>query len=964
VDAATFVNKWSKFAGKETSGYTSHFDDLCALMAHETPTAADPSASFFCFQRFVAQRDGRPGFADVFYSRHFGWEYKGNHKDLDAAYQQLLRYRENLESPPLLIVSDYRRIVVRTNFTNSITRTITIELDDLISGKPLPASPWTAMEVLHAVFFEPEMLNPSVTPVALTEGAARQFGRVADDLRETREARFDPVTRAHPRSYTDPQVAKFLTRMIFCMFASDVGLLPPNVVSQLIDSFRNNSIQLRDKFSELFRAMSHGGTFGAWNIPYFDGGLFGDDEALSISSQFVDDLRKADELDWSDIEPSIFGTLFERILDPDRRKQIGAHYTSREDIELIVRPVLMEPLDREWAQTVATAEKMRLPLGGSGAAERQKRTRALLQGFLDRLGRKRVLDPACGSGNFLYVSLALLKGLERQVLTAAAHWGVVDLQPSVHPRQLKGIELDPYAHELASVVVWIGYLQWKRKNGIPLDNETPVLEPFTNFLRMDAIVGRADSGRVFEPEWPEADVIVGNPPFLGGKRLRTALGDAEVDAMFEVWNGRVPREADLCCYWFEKARALVAAGKVKRAGLLATQAIRGGKNREVLKAIKRSGDVFFAVDDRAWVLDGAAVHVSMVGFDDGSETQRVLVRHRDGKELERLSVEGISADLTAKVADVTQARPLAENAGISYMGDTKAGPFEIDAVTAERMLEEANPDRRSNAAVVRRWVNGVDLTAQPRHMWIVDFPPGTTEEEAAKYEAPFEYVARTVRPARTGASGHASGTGDWWVHHRPRPTMRWALARLGRYLVTPNLTKFRFFVWLEPDILPDHQLIAFSRDDDYFLGVLQSRIHEAWSLRQGTQLREAESGFRYTPTTCFETFPLPWPPGHEPLGDARHAAVAAAAHELDRLRTGWLNPVNPDGSPWEGDVSKRTLTNLYNARPSWLADAHRRLDETVFSAYGWPDKPATVSDDEIVGRLLALNLARSAASGP
>jgi hypothetical protein len=274
------------------------------------------------------------------------------------------------------------------------------------------------------------------------------------------------------------------------------------------------------------------------------------------------------------------------------------------------------------------------------------------------------------------------------------------------------------------------------------------------------------------------------------------------------------------------------------------------------------------------------------------------------------------------------------------MGDTKGGPFEIDAATAAVLLATPNPDGRSNADVVRPWVNGLDLTRRPRALSIIDFGSGMAEREAALYEAPFEHVLRVGRQERVRSR---SIVGAWWQHERPRPEMRTALVGLRRFLATPNLTKHRLFAWLDIGTVPDHQLIVFARDDDYTFGVLHSRVHEAWARATGTQLREVESGFRYTPTTCFETFPFPRPT------DEQLEATAAAARELVRLRDGWLNP--PGLAPDE--LAKRTLTNLYNQRPTWLANAHQDLDRAVLAAYGWP---ADLGDDEILTRLLALNL--------
>ncbi|HSN77236.1 MAG TPA: type IIL restriction-modification enzyme MmeI [Anaerolineae bacterium] len=445
-----------------------------------------------------------------------------------------------------------------------------------------------------------------------------------------------------------------------------------------------------------------------------------------------------------------------------------------------------------------------------------------------------------------------------------------------------------------------------------------------------------------EPEWPAVEVIIGNPPFLGGKRLRSELGDAYVDALFGLYDGRVPRECDLVCYWFEKARAQIEAGKAKRAGLLATQAIRGGANRKVLERIKQAGDIFWAESDRNWILDGATVHVSMVGFDAGEDQARVL---------NGAAVASINANLSASV-DLTQAIRLPENAGLSFMGVTPAGSFDVPEATArEWMAIPVNPNGRPNSDVLRPYFNGLDLTRRPRRIWIIDFGVGTSLEQAALYQEPFEYVVSNVKPSRLKQRSTIS---QWWLHERPRPDMRSALSKLERYIGTSMVSKYFLFSWIPSEVLPANLLIVVAREDDYFFGVMHSKPHELWARGLGTQLREAESGFRYTPTTTFETFPFPWPPGREPLDDARVEAIAAAARELVRLRDAWLNP--PGAS--EAELKKRTLTNLYNARPTWLDNAHKALDASVFAAYGWP---ADLSDEAILERLLALNLERAKA---
>jgi len=947
------VRKWAASQRTERAAAQEHFIDICRMLDMETPNEADPTGDFYAFEKGAQKTTGDDGFADVWLRGHFAWEYKGKRKDLNTAYQQLLNYHEALEQPPLLVVCDLERFEVHTKWTNTESWVYRFTLLDIDSDEPVEvrtnvgpakdAPKIRAVDVLRALFQEPERLKPNRTTDQITKDAAALFGTIASQLRKWKDG------RTGEQLVDDMRIARFITRLLFCLFATDVGLLPKSAFSELIRAERNDPKAFREGLRELFRVMKTGGRFGPRTLPHFNGSLFDDDDVPEeLTGTEIRILEKLDRLNWTDVEPAIFGTLFERVLDPRVRAKLGAHYTSREDIETLVEPVLMQPLRREWVEVRERAIEAMLrskERGGSEDTQREK-LRAEVEPFLKKLGSIRVLDPACGSGNFLYVSLALLKGLEKEVLGFSELHGV-RFEPVVHPRQLYGIETNPYAHELASIVIWIGYLQWKYRNGLDLAAETPILQPLRQIELKDAILDLSDPAKPREPEWPEVDVIVGNPPFLGGKRLRTELGDAYVDALFAAWDGRVRREADLCCYWFEKARAAIERGAAKRAGLLATQAIRGGANRETLKRIKESGDIFFAHSDRPWVLDGAAVRVSMVGFDDGSETRR---------ELNGRPVEGINANLTAHI-DLTKVKRLPENAGIAFMGDTKVGPFEIDEATAKQMLASPNPHGKPNSDVVRPWVNGSDVTGRPRNMWIIDFPPGTSVEEAALYEEPFKYLEKYVKPERLAARTAKSQDEVWWVHHRPRPDMRGALLGLPRFVVTPRVSKHRLFLWVSANTLPDSAVIAFARDDDYFFGVLHSRPHELWARAQGTQLREAESGFRYTPTTTFETFPLPWPPGEEPWGDPLVEAIAEAARELDELRNRWLNPAPVDGHPWpESELKKRTLTNLYNERPTWLRNAHRKLDEAVFAAYGWDPG---LSDEEVLAKLLALNLERA-----
>lgn len=606
----------------------------------------------------------------------------------------------------------------------------------------------------------------------------------------------------------------------------------------------------------------------------------------------------------------------------------------------------MTPLRREWEVVKAEVEALR-PQWERATGTSKQRLRGQMEGpifaFMERLAQTKTLDAACGSGNFLYVALTLLKDLEKEVRTYATGVGLTEPELGVTPRQFYGIEKNTLAAQMAQVVLWIGYLQWNHYNGFWGYSE-PILQTLDTIQCRDAILDVDAQGNPVEPEWPEADVIVGNPPFLGGSKLRRELGDSYTEALWAIYYTRVSGAADLVCYWFERARVSIATGKAERVGLLATQSIRAGASRKVLERIKQTGDIFMAWSDRPWVLDGAAVRVSMVGFDDGAEVDR---------QLNSKKVGAINADLTSAI-DLTGAVSLRENRDICFLGMMKGGPFDIDTKTAQKMLRDSsNSNSRLNSDVIKPRMNAKDVTTKWSGTWIVDFDDMPIEEAAA-YREPFDYVTKVVKPVRDTVRDVAMRT-KWWLQGRSRPALREAIKEKQRYIVTPRVAKHRVFVWLKPPTLPDHKLCAIARDDDYFFGLLHSWPHEVWSLATSSRHGDGDEGGRpaYTPTTTFETFPFPWPPGHEPQNEPRVEAIAAATRELVAQRDGWLSG---EGTP-ALLIEKRTLTALYNMRPDWLTEAHQQLDEAVCAAYGWP---TDLSDDEILARLLALNLERAA----
>jgi hypothetical protein len=912
-----FAAKWRGVTTGERASSQSHFGDLCRMLGEPTPTDVDPTGAWYAFEKGAGKLEGGDGFADVWKKGFFAWEYKGKRKDLKAAYLQLVGYKDALENPPLLVVSDLERIEVRTNFTGLSPKTYTVTLDDLEA--PDPSEP---LRILRAVFTEPEALRPTFDRAALTEEAARRFAELASAL--------------HARGHEPQAVAHFLDKLLFCLFAEDTGLLPKGLFSRLADATRAKPDDFGAALGELFgRMASGGGMFGVERIDWFNGGLFDSADVLRLSTPEIGLLVEVGRLDWGRIEPAIFGTLFERGLDPAQRTQLGAHYTSRDDIWRLVEPVVIRPLRREYAAMQARVTELTLRRDASTKKGPDPEALRLFGAFLDRLRAVRVLDPACGSGNFLYIALQALKDLELE----AIGWGSLVLRvpqqfPGVGPEAVLGIEINLYAAELARVTIWIGEIQWMLNHGFAYRRD-PILRPLDSIATMDALLDLSDPTKPSEAQWPVAEFVVGNPPFLGNRFLRRKLGSEYTEALWSVFDDRLAHSSDLCCYFHEKARAQVEAGRTRRAGLLATQGIRGQANRGVLQRISRSGSVFFARSDEPWVLSGAAVHISFIGQDDGSQRDRELDGHM---------VAEINPDLTTGV-DLTKACRLPENANAAFMGDIKVGPFDIPQDLAHSLIAAPNPDGRSNRDVVRPWVNGLDLTRRNRNMWIVDFGLDMSEQEAALYEAPFEYVRRVVFPVR--ATNEAACCRErWWIHHNARPEMRRALAGLGRFLATPRLTKHRLFVWLDPSVVPDSQVIAVARDDDYSIGVLHSRVHEEWARGTGTQLREVESGFRYTPTTCFETFPFPRPT------DEQRERIGEAARRLVELRDGWLNPPGLDDQA----LAFRTLTNLYNERPAWVEHAHVAIDAAVLAAYGWS---SDLDSEELLARLLELNLARA-----
>ncbi|MHB9101850.1 MAG: DUF559 domain-containing protein, partial [Sulfuricella sp.] len=917
-----FIEKWRDNPLKERASYQLHFIDLCALLG--VPTPSPSSHETYCFERGAARTGAGQGWADVWKKGFFGFEYKAMRRNLGEALKQLMTYALALDNPPLLVVCDTNIIEIHTHFTNAPSEVHTIALEDIAS----PAN----LEKLRWLFTDPDKFHPQRTISEITEEAAGKFAALAQSL--------------NARGHAPQIVAHFLNQCLFCLFAEDAELLPAKLFERLLDKSQTDPAKLSSRFEELFNAMRKGGDFALEDIHWFNGGLFETVQALPLIASEITTLHAAAKLDWSGIEPSIFGTLFERGLDPKKRSQLGAHYTDQQSILRIINPVIVEPLAAEWeAAKRLIAERMALyEKGGKGSKNALQEAQGAFIAYLERLKHFKVLDPACGSGNFLYLALRALKDLEHKANLEAEQLGLHrQVSIEVSPANVLGIELNPYAAELARVTVWIGEIQWMLKNGYPI-RKSPILQPLDHIENRDALLlfpspsGRgargegeevirkhsnlpselrefarelrqnqtdaenllwmllrdrrfagqkfrrqhplppyvidfycheeklaveldggqhADNieydeartkfiaeqgirvirywnnqvlqetesvlqhlwneltespsplaplpegeGNTVEAHWPTVDAIIGNPPFLGGSKMRSELGDDYTEALRKCYADRVPGGADLVTYWFEKARAQIEAGNCQRAGLVATNSIRGGANQQVLARIlnsprplagEGSGErvmrIFNAWSDEEWINEGAAVRVSLVCFSSVIPAQAGI----QSVVLNGQPVESIHADLTAGDGlNLTQAKQLKENAAVCFMGASKKGAFDIEGDLARQWLKLPNPNGRPNGDVIKPLWNGLDVTRRPRDGWIIDFGTAMSEADAALYEVPFGYVQQHVKPEREKNNREAYRK-YWWRHAEARPGMRAALKDLPRYIATPHVSKHRVF---------------------------------------------------------------------------------------------------------------------------------------------------------------------------
>lgn len=966
-----FIEKWQKVNIKESAAAQSHFNDLCDLLEHPKPLEADPDGTWFTFEFGAEKTSGRPGFADVFYKKHFGWEYKGKKKDLTKAYEQLQQYAPALSNPPLLITCDMERFIIHTNWNDLVSEKHEIALEELLNPDKL--------NLLRHAFHEPDKLKPKKSRQELTEEIAGNFAKISEQLRK--------------RGNDPHEVAHFVNRLIFCMFAEDIGLLPKSLFTDLINKGYTDATFIQERLSKLFKAMNKGGDWGSDDIKWFNGGLFDNDKALKLEPDEIKLIFEAAKKDWSDIDPSIMGTLFERGLDPKKQSQLGAHYTDREMIMKIINPVINDPLEMEWESVKKLIEAELLKAEDYRSRENTKanaaqgtkaenRARKAYNKFIAKVRHFKVLDPACGSGNFLYLSLNALKDMERKIsLYGEATFGLPQDMPEIGPENIYGIEINPYAAELARVSVWIGEIQWIKKHGFTVP-ANPVLRKLKNIVNHDALINEDGS----QYAWPKVDVVVGNPPFIGARKLKPELGKTYVEILRKTYKGLISNGSDFVCFWFLKSHDYMRKNQLKRAGLVSTNSIRGGKNRLVLDGIFNELEIFNAWADEAWINDGASVRVSMTCFGVKKQKNEIKINGQPA--------EIIYSDLTARIdnvgTDLSQAKKLTPNKKIAFQGvvprsevNKKAkenlglpdASFFVSGEKAREFLSlPTNPNGRPNADVLAPCTIGRDITGRSMDRFIVDFG-NMSENEAALYEAPYEYILpvkehRAVMDQKTALE-------TWWMLWRSRPEMKEKLQKHDKYICTPRVSKHRVFVWISTSILPDNATVAICRDDDLTFGIVHSKFHELWALSLCTFLGKGNDP-RYTPTSCFETFPFPksMEPNQSVSEQAKNPKaqkIADAAARLNELRENWLNPSDlvkqipevvkgipcrliPVSEEAEKILKKRTLTNLYNEKPAWLLHAHKELDDAVAGAYGWP---LDLSDDEILEKLFELNQERT-----
>ncbi len=1027
-----FIARWQgREGGQERANYGLFLTELCDVLdvPRPDPAAASTEENDYVFERAVRGQatDGSSGAGriDLYKRGCFVLEAKqsrqaGGTKELAVQYLPgleppkrgvrdasrtwdvlMLNARRQAEGyaralpvahgwPPFILVCDVGHVIETyadfsgqgKNYAQFPDRqSFRIYLEDLRRPE--------IRERLARIWTDPMHLDPARETARVTRAIAERLAAVSKALEE--------------QGHEAEEVAMFLMRCLFTMFACSPGieLLPEASFRDLLHRCEQDSSRFVYMVGQLWEAMDTGAFAFALEakVRRFNGEFFRTRTVLPLGREEIGELRHAASYDWHEVDPSIFGTLLEQALNKSERRRLGAHYTPRAYVERLVVATVVEPLRHDWEQALSTAERQK-------SAGRPDEAVATVQAFHATLCRTRILDPACGTGNFLYVSLELLKRLEGEVLEALANLGgqeaLTGLEGhTVDPHQFLGLEINPRAAAIAELVLWIGYLQWhfRTQDGMPRE---PILRAFHNIegkfdavlkaevsLARDAhglpLTRRAADGSIVEveaytnprqPEWPPAEFIVGNPPFIGGKDIRARLGDERTEALWAA-HPSMNESADFVMYWWDHAAGLLThKGTVlRRFGLVTTNSISQVFQRRVMERhllAKTPISLVMAIPDHPWTKatrDAAAVRIAMtvgeVGAREGvlREVVRETGLDTDAPLIEFVEFAGtINPDLTVGV-DVTKARALLANEGLSSPGVKLHGAgFIVTPQAAEHLGLGKRPGLERH---IREYRNGRDLTYRPRGVMVIDLFGLSVEQVRTSYPEVYQHLATTVKPKRdtqlavSGTKDAEAYTREWWLFGKPRQELRPGLEGLPRYVATVETAKHRTFSFLDASILPDNRLLAVCSSDSFILGVLSSRLHITWALATGGSLEDRPV---YTKTRCFDPFPFP------AADDLQKQRIRVIAEDLDAHRKHVL-----------AEHPHLTLTGLYNVleklRAGTAPDAldtdnrrifddglvlilkelHNRLDAAVAAAYGWP---ADLSDNDILVRLVALNQER------
>ncbi|MDF1486574.1 class I SAM-dependent DNA methyltransferase [Ramlibacter sp. H39-3-26] len=1034
-----FIQRWQHNTASELATAQSFVMDLCELLGvakpHPTP------GQDYMFERPVtfAHGDGSTssGRIDCYRRGHFVLEAKklkaaGHTKGFDDG---LLRARSQGEAyaralpahegrPPFVLVVDVGTVIeVYAEFSKTggtytpypDPRSHRLQLADLARPE--------VQDRLRRIWTDPDSLNPARISAQVTRDVAALLAQLAKSL-EGNGANFkpnQPLALIQQAPIAPETVAAYLTRCLFSMFAEDVELLPKGAFLGLLQTHRDDPATLQQMLRILWADMDRGGFSAALAKPvlHFNGKLFKgagqDGYSLLLTPAQVDLLIAAAQSNWREVEPAIFGTLLERALDPAERHALGAHYTPRAYVERLVLPTVIEPLRAAWSDAQAAALVLAHEanmLQGKAMEAKLAEARAEVKKFHHQLCTTRVLDPACGSANFLYVTLEHLKRLEGEIVNQLEALGHTQDQlgfegETVTLQQLRGIELNERAAAMAELVLWIGYLQWHIRTRGNAAVAEPVVHNYGNIECRDAVLAwdaqelaynaagqllsRWD-GRTFKThpvtgeqvpdeaaqvpqwrylgarkaQWPQADFIVGNPPFIGNKRMRDALGDGYVQALRGAWP-EIPESADFVMFWWHHAAAQVAAGHTRRMGLITTNSLTMVFNRRVVQAALDKGThLHMAIADHPWVdsANGAAVRIAMTVLASSTGEGSVLTVEQEipgehGEVAVTLTKKPglVHADLTVG-ANVAAATPLRANAQIGNRGVIPHGAGFI--VSKEEAAKLGNPP------IIRAYRNGRDLTETPRGAFVIDAHGLSAEELRDKYPAIYQWLLERVKPDRE-QNNRARVRDLWWLFAEARVVMRASLSGLKRYIVTGQVAKHRVFQFLDASILPDDKLIAIALDDAFSLGVLSSQLHVCWALALGGRLGVGNDPV-YSKSTCFDTFPFP--DEDTGLTPPLRERIAHLAEQIDAHRKRVLAP--------EAGNAGLTLTGIYNVLTALregraltpkektihtqglvgvLRELHDELDAAVLAAYGLP---ANASTDGILAHLVQLNTQRAA----